>query len=75
MSTKKLNMSSLKVTSFVTSMEQDKRSAVRGGLGSGAGCVPVTHGPGCNAPTGTFCEQYSLDGGVQCVESHTCPPS
>ena len=74
MPTKKLNMHSLKVTSFVTSMDQAKKSGVRGGLGSGPGCIPVTHGPGCTAPTGTFCEQYSLNGGVHCVESHTCPP-
>ena len=73
---KKLNMSSLKVESFVTSMGQTKRSGVRGGLGSGAGCIPVTSpSPACGAPTGTFCEEYSLNGAPHCVESQTCPPS
>jgi hypothetical protein len=76
MPTKKLTMSSLSVKSFVTSVGQPNGSGVRGGLGSGAGCIPVTNpSPGCNAPTGEICEQYSLNGGIFCVESQTCPPS
>lgn len=71
MPTKKLNLDALTLESFVTTTAQ-----VRGGLGSNvAGCQFVTDpSPGCNNPTGTFCQQYSLDGGVACVESHTCPP-
>ena len=69
----KLNLRSLSIKSFVTSLDQGNRSLVLGGLGTGAGCVGVS-APGCNDPTRTFCQQYSLDGGPLCVESHTCPP-